>query len=51
MKLNDSEDNPLARNGHTAVVKENEIFIYGGSLDRYLHKPKEDIIIFDTGII
>ena len=47
----DEEDQPLARYGHTSVVKDNEIFIYGGNLDKYLFKPKEDIIIFDTSNI
>jgi hypothetical protein len=37
---------PMPRMGHSAVHYKNQIFIYGGNLDRDEMQPKEDIIIF-----
>jgi hypothetical protein len=37
---------PMPRMGHSSVFYKNQIFIYGGNLDRDEMQPKEDIIIF-----
>lgn len=42
------DDLPMTRNGHTAVLYRNEMFVYGGVLeDNKSFKPKEDILIYD----
>jgi hypothetical protein len=40
---------PLARYGHTSVIYRSKLMIYGGATPFDPLRPREDILIFDTG--
>jgi hypothetical protein len=48
-KLKPKGEIPMTRNGHTAVLYRNEMFIFGGTLeDEKVYKIKEDVLIYDV---
>lgn len=50
-KIHKGNEEPLGRYGHTSVIYKSKLMIYGGATPYDALKPREDILIFDTGKI
>jgi hypothetical protein len=50
-RIRNKGEDPLARYGHTCVSYKSKLMIFGGATPFDPFKPREDILIFDTGYI